>query len=114
MFSRLTLALPILLGLAACNTTAANPPAAYAPPPAAGSTVAAPLDSASLAGRSCGAPILSFRRILDSDVEVGHLSPSVYKTMVPDVGRAAAACAQGNEGQALAILAAVKSRNGYP
>ncbi|CAH1665144.1 hypothetical protein [Chelatococcus asaccharovorans] len=114
MLSRLTFAVPLLLGLAACNTTAEKPPAAQAYAAAPDATVAAPLDSASLAGRSCGAPILGFRRIIDSDVQVGHLSPSVYKAMAPEVGRAANACAQGNDGQALAMLAAVKSRNGYP
>jgi hypothetical protein len=114
MLSRLTFAVPLLLGLAACNTTAQTPPAAQAYAAPSNGVLAAPLDSASLGSRSCGAPILGFRRIIDSDVQVGHLSPSVYKSMVPDVSRAASACAQGNDGQALAILAAVKSRNGYP
>ncbi|MFC7396723.1 hypothetical protein ACFQU1_05905 [Chelatococcus sp. GCM10030263] len=111
MLRRLSFVLPILAGLAACNTTASAPPT---PAASNGVELAAPLDTASLAGKSCGEPLLKFRSLVDNDIQVGLLSPSVYKVITPDLARVAATCARGNEGQALAELHAIKSRHGYP
>jgi hypothetical protein len=111
MLRRLSFALPILAAVAACNTVETPQPT---PAAAGGVTFAAPLDAASLAGKSCGEPILRFRRLVDNDIQVGLLSLSVYKVITPDLAKAAADCARGNDGQALAELHAVKSRHGYP
>jgi len=97
--------------LAACNTTESTPgPGATTSPTgtAARSPAAPPSGPA-----ACAGPIAAFETIIDSDVSVGHLNRSVYQRVRADLAGVRASCAAGQTGQAVAALAAVKSRYGY-
>ncbi len=52
--------------------------------------------------------------MVDSDVATGNLNKPVGDRFGADLARAAAACAAGRDGEALSLLAAAKSRYGYP
>ena len=94
-------------GLAGCNATAQAPVAAS---PAA---VAAPL-VALPAGTGCGGAIGRTRAVVQSDIATGNLNTPVGARFSADLDRAAAACAAGQEGEALRELASAKARYGYP
>lgn len=96
--------------LAACNTRAAAPPAA-APASAQGVT---PSSFRLPDGSGCSGEVARFRAILRNDVEVGHLTESVYGRASADLDRAAQACAAGRDGDARAQVVATRRRYGYP
>jgi curli biogenesis system outer membrane secretion channel CsgG len=92
------------IALAACNQTAATPPA---PPPAA----VAGLPSSSASG--CSGDIAQFKAVLKNDVDTGNVGQSVYNRANADLGRAESACAAGRDGEARSLVASTKSRFGY-
>lgn len=98
------------LAVAACNTTQNAPVETRAD----GTVYAAPLDTAALSRQSCGAPIIAYRNLIDRDVRTGFLSQSVYDKIAPQLASAAATCAAGNSGAAIASLNATKRQFGYP
>ncbi len=93
------------LSLAACNSTPSEPLVALAAVPAG--------DQNASGTGPCGAQIAAYRRVMDSDVETGHVNRSVYDRVIPEVERAAAACRAGQDGPARAQLAATKAKFGY-
>lgn len=102
-------ALPLLA--AACTSTGSDAPApAAVSAPAAGGAITH--EGASGSG-PCGEQIDQYRHILDQDLEMGHLSKSVFVRVAPEVDKAAAACREGKDAQARAMLAATKARYGY-
>ncbi|KAB1078142.1 hypothetical protein [Methylobacterium soli] len=107
---RLSLALAALLYaglLGACQPKAAAPPVATA---AATPPAIAPLPQ----GAGCGPAIARTQAVVDSDVATGNLNQPVGARFSADLARASTACAAGREGEALHLLAAAKSRYGYP
>jgi len=105
--SRLILALPVLLALAACNQTA--PPSQ---PASSNSFVTSPSFKLP-AGSGCGGDISRFRAIIDNDLETGNVGEGVHKSMVAELRQPESLCAAGNEAGARSALAAVKTRHGY-
>ncbi|AWN35398.1 hypothetical protein [Methylobacterium radiodurans] len=105
---RLTLVLLAAGGLAACQSTAA------APPPVA--AVAAPIAAPAVLpqGSGCGPAIARTQAVVSADVASGDLAKTVGDRFGADLDRAASACAAGRAGEALSLLAAAKSRYGYP
>ncbi len=103
------LGLLLFLALAACNQTAATPPAAPpgAAPGASPSAVRMP------EGAGCAGDIAQFRAVLKNDVDTGNVGQSVYTRAIADLGRAESACAAGRDGEARALVASTKSRYGY-
>ncbi|MEH3118979.1 MAG: hypothetical protein PGN25_15690 [Methylorubrum populi] len=91
--------------LSACQSSAPPPVAAVAAAPAA----IAPLP----ASAGCGPGVARTQAIVDADVRTGDLSDAVGKRFSADLGKAAAACAAGHEGEAMHLLAAAKARYGY-
>ena len=90
--------------LAACNQTAATPPAS-APTAVSG---------AALGGASgCAGEIAQFRAVLKNDVESGNVGQSVFTRASADLGRADSACAAGRDGEARSLVASTKGRFGY-
>jgi hypothetical protein len=104
-----TIAALLSLNLAACNQTAATPPAA--PPGAAPS--ASPSAVRMPEGAGCAGDIAQFRAVLKNDVDTGNVGQSVYTRAIADLGRAESACAAGRDGEARSLIASTKSRFGY-
>ena len=102
----LLLAAPFVLALTACNS------ARSAPPPVAG--VASPVVAALPAGAGCDAVIARYRAVVKSDADTGNVNQSVYAQIDAEIRRAEAACAAGRDGEARGLIAASKSRHGYP
>ncbi|CUA84087.1 hypothetical protein IMF23_08605 [Chelatococcus daeguensis] len=95
----------LALSLAACNTTGGSPTQQQAA--ATPAVPQLPGDSA------CAREINTFREITRRDVDTGYLSPTVYAKMTPEVDKAASTCTSGADRDAVAMLAATKSRYGY-
>lgn len=105
---RLTLVLLAAAGLASCQSGASAPP----PVAAAVAPVAAP--AALPQGAGCGPAIARTQAVVSADVVSGDLNKPVGARFGADLDRAAAACAAGRDSEALHLLAAAKSRYGYP
>lgn len=65
-------------------------------------------------GSGCGPAIGRTQAVVDSDVATGNLNKPVGDRFGADLARAASACSAGRDGEALGLLAAAKSRYGYP
>jgi hypothetical protein len=97
--------------LAACN--ASNGPVATAAAPAAPASTRFP-DVAMPAGSGCAAVIGRFEAVTKADYETGNVNAKVYEQMQKELAPARTACAAGQDAQARGIVAATKSRHGYP
>lgn len=95
------LAAAALLG--GCNPGASGPPAA---------AVAAAPATGGPAG--CSGEVSRLRAVIGNDVSVGHLSQAVYTRASADLDRAAQVCASGREAESRSLLAAARTRYGYP
>ena len=102
----LLLLTPVLLALAACNS------ARNAPSPVA--SASSPVVAAAPGGSDCSAVIARYRAVAKSDADTGNAGPSVYAQIDGEIRRAEAACAAGRDGEARSLIAASKSRHGYP
>jgi hypothetical protein len=105
--------LPALLLLAACNQSAAPPPAAVQAQPQSASLVTPP-GFRLPEGQGCASDIARFRAVQDNDLATGHVSQSVYDRIKVELDQAAALCAAGNDAGARGALAGTKRRFGYP
>ena len=110
MQSRSVLAAAFALALAACNPPA--PQASASPAP--GSVAVTPSNFTLPEGSDCAAEIARYRAIQDNDLSMGHVAKSVYAAMQRETEAAARACAAGHDAEARALIAASKSRHGYP
>ena len=81
--------------------------------PALGTGGTGPADSTAGA-TSCGGAIANFEKVITADADTGNLNRSVYNRVVADLRPVKASCAAGQDAQARAQLAAVRSRYGYP
>ncbi|CAA2101554.1 hypothetical protein MBUL_01234 [Methylobacterium bullatum] len=97
-------------GLGACTSSGPSPKTAVAPAAAPVAAAPAPLP----AGSGCGPSIARTQAVVDSDVATGNLNAPVGARFSSDLARAAEACAAGREREAIGLLAAAKSRYGYP
>ena len=104
-FARLLVLAP--LALAACNQS--TPRTAE---PAAGAPVAAA--PALPGGAGCSTSVTTFRRLIDSDLQVGHTTKSVHAQVTQEINAAAQICAAGNDAGARSAITASRSRHGYP
>jgi hypothetical protein len=104
-------ALALLLSLSACTQTA-DP----TPPPAQGSSgsLITPSTFRLPEGAGCSGDVARFRAVIVNDLETGHVAKSVHDRIMPEIDRAGAVCAAGRDGEARALIAATKSRFGYP
>ena len=107
---RATLWLLSGLVLAACNSAPPLPaPAATAAP--SGVT---PADFKLPEGAGCAGDIARLQAIIDNDQKTGHIGASVHDRMQADLAKARIACDAGRDGEARAMVAATRKRNGYP
>ena len=104
---RLTYLLPLLLvsATSGCNARTAAPPSAAAPPTANVQLVQGP---------GCSATIGRYRAVAKSDADTGNVGPSVFAQIDREIAGAENACAAGRDAEALRLVAASKSRHGYP
>jgi hypothetical protein len=103
------------MGLAGCNQTTAF----LGPTPSAQVAAAnpgAPLDPnwpPLPEGAACTTSLNRYQSILKADVTTGNLNRSVYDKVQDELKPAAEACAAGRDAEALKLIQASKSRNGY-
>lgn len=95
------------LVLGGCARSAGAPMAALPLGPARPAWPALPENAA------CTKDLNHYQALIDTDVSTGMLNRSVYDAIEMDMSRAAAACANGKDGEALAILRATKVKHGY-
>ncbi len=62
----------------------------------------------------CAGAVARYRSVIDNDLAMGHVNKSVYAQISNEIGEAASACSSGQDGRALSLLRASKSRHGYP
>jgi hypothetical protein len=99
--------LGMAVSLAGCNETtggAISPPVASAPSPG---LVALP------PGAPCSTEIERYETVVKADLATGNVEQQVYDKIQMEVARASNACAAGNGGEALVILASSKKSHGY-
>ena len=97
-----------ILLLAGCNAPRQTGPAVdpTGPAPQGGAI--------SSAGSGCGATIARYRSVIENDLKMGHVNQSVYSQIQGEIGEAETACAAGQDGRAVSLVRASKSRHGYP
>ncbi len=110
----LVAAAPLLaLLLAACSGTGTNP---TTPSPMASASVPVPNGPADSTGgaTTCSAAIAEFEKVINEDVDTGHLVKPVYDKITASLTSPKASCATGKNAQALTQLATIRTRFGYP
>ena len=110
------LALPLAapLFLAACQSTAAPPPA---PAPQAQEPRGVSITPSNFKlpeGTGCSGDVARFRAIQANDLATGHTTKPVYEQIEAEMKKADALCQSGNASGASAHVRATKSRFGYP
>jgi hypothetical protein len=98
--------LPVLAG---CNSNAVPTPAA----PAAYSSQRFPAVDMPV-GTGCAAVIGRFEAVIKADYETGNVNAKVYEQMQKELSPARTACVAGDDAGSRGVVAAVKSRHGYP
>ncbi len=111
-------ALPLLLALAACNSSP-QPGATQTRAPAAATyrNVPAGVTPSSFrmpSGSGCKGDIARWNAIQNNDLKSGHVTPSVYRKIQGEIAQARAVCNAGQDAKASAMVRASKTSNGYP
>jgi hypothetical protein len=65
-------------------------------------------------GAGCSGAVARYRAVIENDLSMGHVNKSVYDQIQSEISDAAAACSAGQDGKAVALVRASKSRHGYP
>lgn len=65
-------------------------------------------------GSGCAAAIGRFEAVIKADYQTGNVEAKVYDQMVKELAPARSACAAGEDAKARGLVAATKSRHGYP
>jgi hypothetical protein len=58
--------------------------------------------------------VARYRSVVDNDLAMGHVNTGVHAQISNEIAEAASACSSGQDGRALSLLRASKSRHGYP
>jgi hypothetical protein len=106
----------LLAAVAAAATAGCNaarqpqivPPGPAGPPPARMGE-ALPPDAP-----GCAGAVARYRSVIDNDLAMGHVNKSVHAQISNEISEASSACSGGQDGRALSLLRASKSRHGYP
>ena len=104
-----------VLALASCNSS--PQPQAVAANPAPQQRVVNPITPQGFKlpeGSGCSGAIARYRAVIANDHQTGNVGESVYKQIEGEIAGASAACAAGKDGEAMSLIAASKSRHGYP
>jgi hypothetical protein len=68
---------------------------------------------ANAAQAGCNEQIERYQAVAGDDHRTGNVNESVYVQIEHELSRASAACAAGNEGEALSLIHASEVRHGY-
>ena len=104
-------AAPVLLAIALAGCNASAPPA-VTPQPA--STNITPPDFKLPEGRGCSGDVARWQAIQQNDLNMGHVSQSVYNEIQREIAAAASACQAGRDGEASAMIMSSTRRHGNP
>lgn len=96
--------------LAGCNANRQTQPVIDPPGPARQNVTAPQLPE----GAACAGAVNRYRSVIENDLSMGHVNQSVYGQIQGEISQAAAACSAGEDGKALSLIRASKSRHGYP
>ncbi len=110
MRAHLFLAAGLAAALAGCNAARQSQIA----PPAPAARAAAPSDVQAPDAPGCAGAVGRYRAVIDNDLDMGHVNKSVHAQISNEISEAASACSSGQDGRALSLLRASKSRHGYP
>lgn len=102
----------LLAALAGAGCNAARQPQIASPGPAGPPPGVGAASSPDAPG--CAGAVARYRSVIDNDLAMGHVNKSVYAQISNEIAEAASACSSGQDGRALSMLRASKSRHGYP
>ncbi|MFV0280274.1 MAG: hypothetical protein ACK5JM_05875 [Rhodoblastus sp.] len=117
MFPRLTpicAATAVLFALSACNSRPAPQVQAQASQAQGARSPLTPQGFKLPDGAGCSGAIARYRAVIANDRATGNVNESVYKQIDSEISGASAACSSGQDGEAMRLLAASKTRHGYP
>lgn len=103
------LVLGLSVALVGCNAARTPQPVAVAPV-----RTTTPAEFHLPEGVGCAGAIARYQAVIDNDLATGHVNQGVHAQINSEIGDAAAACSAGQDGRALTLLRASKSRHGYP
>ncbi|MEI2734257.1 MAG: hypothetical protein V9G24_05155 [Rhodoblastus sp.] len=103
-----------LLALASCNSTPAPQAMATAPQQQRAVSPITPAGFKLPEGAGCSGAIARYRAVIANDHDTGNVNDTVYGQIEGEISGASAACAAGRDGEAMSLVAASKSRHGYP
>lgn len=103
-----------LLALASCNSTPAPQAVATAPQQQRVTSPLTPPGFKLPEGAGCSGAIARYRAVIANDRDTGNVNDKVYQQIEGEISGASAACAAGKDGEAMRMIAASKSRHGYP
>ncbi len=102
-----------LFALASCNSTPA-PQAVVAAPQQRAVSPLTPPGFKLPEGAGCSGAIARYRAVIANDRDTGNVNDKVYQQIESEISGASTACAAGRDGEAMSLVAASKSRHGYP
>ena len=102
-----------LFALASCNSTPA-PQAVVAAPQQRAVSPLTPQGFKLPEGTGCSGAIARYRAVIANDRDTCNVNDKVYQQIESEISGASAACAAGRDGEAMSLVAASKSRHGYP
>ena len=104
-----------LLALASYNSTPSPQTVATGPAPQPRAVSAVTPQGFRLPeGAGCSGAIARYRAVIANDHDTGNVNDTVYRQIEGEISSASAACAAGKDGEAMNLVAASKSRHGYP
>lgn len=103
-----------LLALASCNSSPQPQAVATAPAPQRAVSPITPQGFKLPEGSGCSGAISRYRAVIANDRDTGNVNEKVYQQIESEIAGASAACAAGRDGEAMSLVAASKSRHGYP
>jgi hypothetical protein len=101
-------------GLTACQSTTDAPMRDMSQPPIPSSISYTPANFQMPTGTGCQGDIDRWKAIQYNDLQLGHVSPSIYTQIQTEIKGAQDLCTAGQAAQASAAVTASKRRHGYP
>lgn len=110
--SNFPLAAFLLAGLVSgCDQTAGSSNVPVAAVPA--QSPRAPINPGLPEGAPCTAAYTRYQTVLKADVDTGNVEQPVYDQIQKELARAASACLEGRDSEALSVIKASEVKHGY-
>ncbi len=111
-FAVTTLVLGPVLLLGGCQSTQTQ--SRSVAPQAVASTNVTPADFKMPTGTGCSGDVARWEAIQNNDLQMGHVTQSVYNQIQTEIAAASTACQAGRGAEASGMVSASKRRHGYP